>query len=34
MMQTETAPKGRSGHAEQENQNQHQNCESKIDDSN
>ena len=33
MMQTETA-KGRSGHAEQENQNQHQNCESKIDDSN
>ena len=33
MMQTEAA-KGLSGHVEQENQNQHQNCESKIDDSN
>ena len=32
MMQIET-PKDLSGHAEQENQNQHQNCESKIDDS-
>lgn len=31
-MQTETT-KGLSGHAEQGNQNQHQNCESKIDDS-
>ena len=32
MMQTETA-EDLSGHAKQENQNQHQNCESKIDDS-